>query len=330
MVTAANNEEDIHPIINELHDHESEIVREYAQTLESFKTDKFKDTGHPESEQKVMATTGVGQEGMTLTIANDRPVWCPALDFQSHMDKARRAYKIKAGSYPAAIHAPPPDEDNLSPFKIFNTAKLSSLGLHLVRGSGHKAKKMSDFGKRPNAQPDDQYFVEQRVLGVNVCALTKISEKQLMLVNRGLSKKLNNDKNDLFVCDYKILKKGAKALNDANSKSYVPAPICVLRYNPHSQTPFTNVAILLDQEHRYGTNVVITSVAKKKSGVFSRKSVQSAGSKKKSRCRGAFFFLPLHLLFFLPAPCFFLPCTPLFFCLHPAFFCLAPALSLGF
>ena len=198
MVSAANNEEDIHPIIDEFHNHESEIVREYAQTLESFKTDKFKDTGHPESEQKVI--TGVGKEGMTLTIANDRPVWCPALDFQSQMDKVRGTYKIKAGSYPTAIHAPPPDEDNLSPFKIFNAAKLSSLGLHLVRGSGRKAKKMSDFGKRPNAQPDDQYFVEQRVLGVNVCALTKISEKQLTLVNLGLSKKLNYDKNDLLVC----------------------------------------------------------------------------------------------------------------------------------
>ena len=208
---------------------------------------------------------GAGVGGMTLTIANDRPVWCPALDFQSQMEKARKAYKINAGSYPASIHAPPPDEDNLSPFNIFNKGKLITLGALLttmdapiVGGNGSPAKKMSEFGKRPYAQPDDQYFVEQRVLGVNVCALTKISEKQLTLVNRGLSKKLNNDKNDLFVCDYKILKKGAKALNDANSKSYVPAPICVLRYNPHSQTPFTNVAILLDQEHRYGTNVVIT------------------------------------------------------------------------
>ena len=282
LVTAANNEEDIHPIIQGFHSHESEIVREFAQTLEFFETNKHEDKGDTELEPNVLGA-GIDQEGMTLTIANDRPVWSPALDFRPQMEKARGAYKINAGSYPASIHAPPPKEDNLSPFSIFNLGKLSSLGVLLtfmdtpiIGGNGNPAKKMSEFGKRPYAQPDDQYFVEQRVLGVNVCALTNISDEQLALVNRGLDEKLKNDKHDLYACDYAILKKSSKALNDADSKSYVPAPICVLRYNPGSHLPFTNVAILLDQENRYGDDVVVTPKENDPKWEFAKMCVRAA------------------------------------------------------
>jgi hypothetical protein len=221
-----------------LHKDQPRVVQAYGRALQQLI--------EPEPWQRRMAKAVVQKPQAvdeTLLIAsNGNCSWSEALstELNEELAKAQHEYVLVKGSdtLPPGI-LKVPSADDVKIVELFGLPKLSQLATakvadtllhHYPGGYGDPPVKWGS--------DDDAYFVEQRMMGVNPCALTMISDEVRNLFSLG--------EGTHYMCDYKPLEPFSRKLAEAKDPAYIPAPICIFKYDEAGKS-MQPVAILLDR-----------------------------------------------------------------------------------
>eukprot|EP01137_Pigoraptor_chileana_P031259 Opistho-2@18823 len=179
----------------------------------------------------------------TLHIVSEkRCAWVAALTpkLNGQMASAQAAYvlvKSCSAEPPKILSVPRVERLSWVPFEtLFNP--LAQVDLLLATWLGVP---LPNPKKPAGDWESDEYFVKQRLRGVNPCGLKAASREVLLKFNISTAP----DDNHYFVCDYDILVPFSKKLADQHdAHGYVPSPICLFKLSGGVIEP---VAIVLDQ-----------------------------------------------------------------------------------
>jgi len=193
----------------------------------------------PQPQQQNVQTVLINKEGHVQWTTSDT-----AKDIAAN----KAAYVLA----PATDKMPPylvsvPKVDDESPFFMFNDLKAMALVYNLFinqhfSGLSKPATSIGEYGTPPLAAWEhDDYFTQQRTLGVNPCALSLATDHVKALFPADV---FADDGHKYYAVDYKILVPYAQQLAQAKAPKYIPASVCVFKYKDGKLAP---VAILLDQ-----------------------------------------------------------------------------------